>query len=299
MDFDSHQLVVLGFLFSRVRPNFRAQSQLFGQIRPKSLHYWTWKFVQIPDFSSSQFSADFRFQFLENIQTFYISYCFKWTVSSCFRRSIFLWKVSPQSVQANGFTPEMVQEHYIQKKLRRNISPKGYLDVFAYAWLDLKTARKIFRISCKNEVFPLKNTVITKKIKRNFLLKIRCKYAITLKKFRNISPRRMKSKIGSPIFMWKFWLVKKTMGKRLKYSASPLWIFHFPKIRPQIGFCPKIGCQQIGWCTVLSINEKSTSNFPLFGCLNFLFSYFDEYISKNNLLLNSRKELTYLLSNEK
>ena len=28
----------------------------------------------------------------------------------------------------------------------------------------------------------------------------------------------------------------------LKYSASPdLWIFHFPKIRPQIGFCPQIG----------------------------------------------------------
>ena len=27
-----------------------------------------------------------------------------------------------------------------------------------------------------------------------------------------------------------------------KYSASPhLWIFHFSKIRPQIGFCPQIG----------------------------------------------------------
>ena len=27
-----------------------------------------------------------------------------------------------------------------------------------------------------------------------------------------------------------------------KYSASPdLWIFHFPKIRPQIGVCPQIG----------------------------------------------------------
>ena len=32
-------------------------------------------------------------------------YCFKWTVSSCFLKSIFRWNVSPQSPQAKGFTP--------------------------------------------------------------------------------------------------------------------------------------------------------------------------------------------------
>ena len=40
------------------------------------------------------------------------------------------------------------------------------------------------------------------------------------------------------------------------YSASSdLWIFHFKKIRPQIGFCPQIGFRpQIGFC--LQIEES-------------------------------------------
>ena len=35
------------------------------------------------------------------------NYCFKWTVSSCFLKSIFLWNVSlqPILVHANGLTP--------------------------------------------------------------------------------------------------------------------------------------------------------------------------------------------------
>ena len=36
-----------------------------------------------------------------------------------------------------------------------------------------------------------------------------------------------------------------------------LWIFRAQKIRPQIGFCPQIGCPQIGWCTVYRIKENS------------------------------------------
>ena len=44
-----------------------------------------------------------------------------------------------------------------------------------------------------------------------------------------------------------------------KYSASPdLWIFHFPKIRPQIGFCP-----QIGWKSTNRVSEGFHSYYVI------------------------------------
>ena len=37
---------------------------------------------------------------------------------------------------------------------------------------------------------------------------------------------------------------------KLYFAFFDLWTFNFPKIRPQIEFCPKMGGPQIGRCTV-------------------------------------------------
>ena len=49
-----------------------------------------------------------------------------------------------------------------------------------------------------------------------------------------------------------------------------LWIFRALKIRPQIGFCPQIGCPQIGWCTVFHTKVPDEESV-LLGLLKALF----------------------------